>query len=280
MLVEIIKFFIYSFLIVIISKYVLVKLLRNLAESLDLPAKTVGNIAGVATSIPELLTVSFSALAGLIDESIFNIISSNVINFMQYLFSIFISKNQKIIRNKAIKINILLVILTIILPIFLILIKIELSIAVIPMYVLLFLLFYYINNNAHKLYLKKQDLQIQEEIEKEKKWVKGKIKLTVKYSLYLVIASASLYIIGNALSLVLENLANHFDISEFIIGIVLGFITSIPELITFFESQRHHKKEENVELGVVEATNNLLTSNLFNLFVIQSVGIIVFTILS
>ena len=148
------------------------------------------------------------------------------------------------------------------------------------MYVLLFLLFYYINNNAHKLYLKKQDLQIQEEIEKEKKWVKGKIKLTVKYSLYLVIASASLYIIGNALSLVLENLANHFDISEFIIGIVLGFITSIPELITFFESQRHHKKEENVELGVVEATNNLLTSNLFNLFVIQSVGIIVFTILS
>lgn len=280
MLVEIIKFFIYSFLIVIISKYVLVKLLRNLAESLDLPAKTVGNIAGVATSIPELLTVSFSALAGLIDASIFNIISSNVINFMQYLFSIFISKNQKIIRNKAIKINILLVILTIILPIFLILIKIELSIAVIPMYVLLFLLFYYINNNAHKLYLKKQDLQIQEEIEKEKKWVKGKIKLTVKYSLYLVIASASLYIIGNALSLVLENLANHFDISEFIIGIVLGFITSIPELITFFESQRHHKKEENVELGVVEATNNLLTSNLFNLFVIQSVGIIVFTILS
>ena len=59
------------------------------------------------------------------------------------------------------------------------------------------------------------------------------------------------------------------------IGILLGFITSIPELITFFEAQKHHKeKGQDNMLGVVEATNNLLTSNVLNLFMIQSIGIL------
>ncbi len=65
MLLEIIKFFVYSGLIVIISKYVLVKTLRRLAESLNLKAKTVGNIAGTATSVPEFLTITISSLKGL-----------------------------------------------------------------------------------------------------------------------------------------------------------------------------------------------------------------------
>ena len=51
---EIIKFAIYSLAIVYISKQILVKLLRKLAEILNLKAKTVGNIAGLATSVPEL----------------------------------------------------------------------------------------------------------------------------------------------------------------------------------------------------------------------------------
>lgn len=276
MIIEIIKFIIYSFLIVIIAKYILVKLLRRLAEALNLSAKTVGNIAGIATSIPELLTVSFSALAGLIGTSIYNIISSNVINLFQYVFSIFISKNQKAISNKAIKIDLVLCIVTIVLPIIMLIVNIDFSISIVPIFILLFLLFYLINNNAHKLYLKKQDSKIEEEIEKEKKWIKGKIRVVAKYSFYLLITSISLYIIGNALSTCLENLAGYFKIPEVVLGIVLGFITSIPELITFFESQRHHKKEKNQELGVVEATNNLLTSNVLNLFVIQTIGIIIY----
>ena len=59
----------------------------------------------------------------------------------------------------------------------------------------------------------------------------------------------------------------------------LGFITSIPELMTFFESQKHYKKEDDDMLGVVEATNNLLTSNILNLFAIQTIGILITSIL-
>ena len=43
------------------------------------------------------------------------------------------------------------------------------------------------------------------------------------------------------------------------------------------------EKKKNTEMankiGVIEATNNLLTSNLLNLFVIQSIGTIIYTII-
>lgn len=280
MFLEIIKFIFYSFLIVVISKYVLVKILRKLAEALDLSARTVGNIAGIATSIPEFLTVSFSAAVGLIGTSVYNIISSNVINLVQYLFSIFFSKNQKAFRNRAITVDLVLVILTIIIPIIMIILKAEFKLYIVPIFTILFILFYYINNNAHKLYLKKQDKEIGKDIEKEKKFIKGKITAIIMYTLMLLLTGVGLFIVGNALSDALENLAVIFNVSEVVLGIILGFVTSIPELITFFEAQKHHKKQENSELGVIEATNNLLSSNLLNLFFIQSVGIIIYTIAS
>ena len=65
LLFEILKFIIYSGLIVIISKYILVITLRKLAETLNFKAKTVGDIAGAATSMPELLTVMTASIKGL-----------------------------------------------------------------------------------------------------------------------------------------------------------------------------------------------------------------------
>ena len=88
MLFEFLKFIIYSGLIVLISKFVLVTTLRKLAESMQLKSKTVGNIAGIATSIPELLTVTISSANGLFSATIFNVLSSNIINFIQYIFAI------------------------------------------------------------------------------------------------------------------------------------------------------------------------------------------------
>ena len=54
MFFEIAKFILYSGLVVLIAKYILVITLRKLAENLDLKPKTAGNIAGYATSMPEL----------------------------------------------------------------------------------------------------------------------------------------------------------------------------------------------------------------------------------
>lgn len=275
---ELLKFVVYALLIVVISKYILVKLLRKFAESLNLKPNTVGNIAGIATSVPELLTVSFSVFAGFIGTSAYNILSSNIINLVQYIFSIFLNKNQKNIKNKAIKIDLVLVLITIIIPVIMLITSLDFNISIVPMFVLLFIFFYYINSNVHKLYLKNEDKELVKEIEKEIKIVKTKKTAIIIYIIYLVLTAIMLYIVGNLLSDTLTNLCNTFNMPEIVLGIALGFITSIPELITFFESQKHYKNENIGELGVVEATNNLLTSNVLNLFAIQSIGILIYTI--
>jgi len=279
MFIEITKFILYSGLIVLISKYILVTTLRRFAENLEIKPKLIGNITGYATSIPELLTISISSINGLFATSIFNILSSNIINFLQYSISIIINKNKKALNNKAIKIDIFLVLITILIPLFLIWKDIELNLGIVPIFVILYLLFNYLNNNSNKLYLNKEQKELEKQIIDEEERIKGNTRKTVLYISILICTGFLLYVIGELLGDTLNNLCNYFKVPEIIIGVLLGLITSIPELITFFESQKYYKEQKkNKELGVVEATNNLLTSNITNLFIIQSIGIGVYTI--
>lgn len=275
---EVVQFVFFSGLIVLISKNILVKTLRNLAENLSLKPKTVGDIAGVATSVPELLTICASSFNGLISASVYNVLSSNVINLIQYSAAIILNKNQKALKNKAIRVDIILVIITIILPIFFIMLKSEFQLAMVPVLILLYIGFKKINSNAHKLYLQKEDKEIEAAQEKEDRWERGNKRKVTKNVCILIVTGVLLFVVGNLLGNTLETLCSRFDVPQLVVGIVLGFVTSIPELITFFESQRHHKNAQNDMLGVIEATNNLFMSNVMNLFVIQSIGIVIFSI--
>lgn len=281
MIIEFIKFIVFSLGIVAISKYLLVPILRKIALKLNLEPKAVGNITGVATSVPEFLTVCFSAASGFIGTSIYNILSSNVINLVQYIFSIYLNKNQKYLKNRAIITDIILVIITIFIPVIIVASNIQTGVITVIIFVILLAVFYYINNNVHKLYLQKEDKEIEaEEITKNKSESKKNIIL---YWIALIAVAVLLYIVGELLSSSLTNLSNSFGLPEFVLGILLGFITSLPELITFSEAQKKEKaknSETSNKLGVIEATNNLLTSNILNLFVIQSIGIILYLIIS
>ncbi len=281
---EFLKFIVFSLGIVIISKYLLVPILRKISTILNLSAKARGNIAGFATSVPELLTVCFSASSGLIGTSIYNILSSNTINLIQYTFTVYLNKNQKYLRNKAILTDIILALITVAIPLIAVIFKFTFGMISVVIFVMLSFVFYYINHNMHKLYLGKEDKEIEKEEQTEaenedrKSNKKGNIIL---YAIVLLIIVALLYWIGELLSNSLTNLCKTFGLPEIVVGILLGFITSIPELITFTEAQRKEKSKNDEmanKIGVVEATNNLLTSNILNLFVIQSIGIILYSI--
>lgn len=295
LLLEIVQFVVYSGLIVLISKYILVRALRSLAEKLNLKPKTVGDIAGVATSVPELLTIGVASIKGLLGASIYNVLSSNIINLIQYAGAIALNKNQKALKNKAIKADIILVIITIILPLLFSSIKSEFQLTMVPLLIFLYIGCKKINNDTHKLYLNEEEInkentKISTETDTEENINFGK-NINIKKGANLVnkpkilkdiviltITGVLLFFIGDLLGDTLDTLCRMFNVPEVVIGIVLGFVTSIPELITFFEAQRHHKNSQNDMLGVIEATNNLLMSNMMNLFVIQSIGIILFSI--
>lgn len=274
---EFLKLIIFLAGIVVVSKYLLVPILQKISNELNLSAKSSGNIAGIATSIPELLTVVFSVKTGLIDTSVYNIISSNIINFCQYIFSVYINKNQKYLRYKPVVIDIVLVLATIVIPIFIIIFKIDLDLKLCAFFIIMLILFFYINHNVHKLYLKKEDEEIIKNV-KETKNKTNKFKLII-YIFGMFPIVFALYYLGDSLSETLSILATKFNLPEIVLGLVLGFLTSIPELITFTESQKKENLNEREflrKVGVVEATNNLLTSNMMNLFVVQTLGILLF----
>lgn len=265
MIIEILKLLLELFAIIIISKKLLVPIIRKLGESLKLKAHTIGVISGVATSIPEFLTVAFSTSSGLISAGIYNILSSNLINIIQYLLSVIINKNIKLLKNKSILISIILSIITIIIPIIIIYFKIERNIILIPIFIILFYIFNKINTNIHKKY----------EINLEYKSREGNV---LKYIIYIIFIGIILYFIGDLLSNTLEVLCHTFNISEILIGFILGMATSIPEFITFIESQKFYSQKDNL-LGLIEASNNLVVSNTLNLYVIGTISIVIFQIL-
>jgi len=229
--------------------------------------------------VPELLTVFFSSLQGMLGTSMFNIISSNVINFIQYIWSIRLNKNEKVIKkNRALKIELGIIIATIIIPIAMVIANIDAELKIVPIFILLFVMLYYLKTNAYKVYKINALSEIEErKIKEEKKWVKNKKEKEVLTWAQLIGTAILLYIIGNLLGNTLDILSSRFNIPQAIIGIILGFITSIPELITFVEAQRNHERR-NDEQGVIEATSNLFTSNMLNLFVIESIGIVIYVL--
>ncbi len=272
MIITFLKFIICSILIVIISKNILATTLRKLAQSMNLKSKTVGNIAGIATSVPELLSLGIAGFTGLIDTGIFNILSSNVINVLEYFLTVKINGNIKKMKNKVIIIELIIVLITIIIPVIIYVKDIELNFMIIIIFLLLFCIFSITDSKIHKKYLGKEN-----EIEKKQGAEEKNKKQILKYIIILIGATILIFIIGNILSDSLETLCNNFGVSQIIIGILLGVITSAPEFITFNEAQKYHKKESKEQLkGVIEATNNLISSNMLNLFVIQSIGILIY----
>lgn len=274
MIIIFLKFIICSILIVIISKNILATTLRKLAQSLNLKSKTVGNIAGIATSVPELLSLGIAGFTGLIDTGIFNILSSNVINVLEYFLTVKINGNIKKMKNKVIIIELIMVLITIIIPVVIYVKDIALNFMMVIIFLLLFCIFSIIDSKIHKKYLRKEN-----EIEKEQVAEEKDKKQILKYIIILIGATILIFITGNILSDSLETLCKNFGVSQIIIGILLGIITSAPEFITFNEAQEYHKKGSKEQLkGVIEATNNLISSNMLNLFVIQSVGILIYLI--
>lgn len=272
MIITFLKFIICSILIVIIAKNILATTLRKLAQSMNLKSKTVGNIAGIATSVPELLSLGIAGFTGLIDTGIFNILSSNVINVLEYFLTVKINGNIKKMKNKVIIIELIIVLITIIIPVIIYVKDIELNFMIIIIFLLLFCIFSITDSEIHKKYLGKEN-----EIEKKQGTEEKDKKQILKYIIILIGATILIFIIGNILSDSLETLCNNFGVSQIIIGILLGVITSAPEFITFNEAQKYHKKESKEQLkGVIEATNNLISSNMLNLFVIQSIGILIY----
>ena len=272
--IELIKFLLLSLGIVLVAKFLLANYIRKLSEIINLNPKITGQITGITTSAPELLSVISATSIGLIDTSIFNILSSNIINVCLFLFSLYINKNFKYFKNFknlfGIKMDIIITIITIIIPIILIITSTHTNSILVPVFAIAFLLCMRISQVAYK----NSSINIELNNKSINLSKAKRNKKIICYIFFLLVSAYLLYILSSFLEINLNNLCRNFNISQFIIGILLGIITSMPELITFLSSQKYYKFDNNEKgfYGVIEISYYKLALFFINSFYLHQIS--------
>lgn len=266
----IINFIILSILAIITVlsvRFLLINGIDKICNYFKLSSKFKGQIIGYSTSIPEFTVVISSAFAGVFEAGLWNIASSNIINWLLFSIAVICYGQQKDMLNLKFIEEILFASIAMLIPLCLSVFKIGLNL---PMAIGLLILFLIYKIIDHLLNPKTADSSVSNTNKPDK--VIGIIQLVS--GIFLVI------LCGKFLGQCSEKLINQIGISAWAIGWILGLITSIPELTSFFEVFRIHKKRGTISLtdDMQEALDTLAVSNFTNLGIILPIGLIVFTI--
>ncbi len=276
-------FILLVFAIVIVTKNIMIYNIRKLAIYLKWKNHIVGQLLGYATSTPELINAIVAGSVGLVSASIYNVISANIVNILSVIIVTGIFKRYKSIVHRKFKQDYIMTALSIIVPVILIIMNIESSVISIPILLSVYVIYIVGSKNANYFAVEKEDLEIEEESTKigtkylERKKINiDRKKKVIKSVVLLAMSLIMLFILGSYLGNILERLGKDLKVPGFILGIIMGFVTSIPELVTFVTSYRRHRHYKHVDfdIGAVEVINNMTTSNISNLALIQSIAII------
>jgi len=243
-----------TFIIVVISLFFLIKSAdifvgqaSALAQKLKFSSFLIGfTIVAFSTSLPELISTVFSAIAGHNKLLVSNIIGSNITNSCLILGLIALFKNFQI-RKRDADVNILLNIIALVaFWILTVLMSFTLNWSAGILLILIFFALQILSNNYNHFENFKN--------------------LHTKYNLLVLILSlVSLVIFGKICIDQTINLAEQFKISETILGyFLLAIGTSLPELIVTWIAVNKNNKDL--------AVGNILGSNLFNLLFIFSIS--------
>lgn len=114
-----------------------------------------------------------------------------------------------------------------------------------------------------------------EEEDADRPWEHGRSRVALQIVI-LALGLVGLYFLGDVLGDSIYELGTAFSVSTVILGWLTAIATSLPELTTFFASYAAHRRSATD--GNAEVMHNLMASNVFNLLVIQAIGITVFQV--
>ncbi|MEM7391310.1 MAG: hypothetical protein AAF492_03095 [Verrucomicrobiota bacterium] len=253
-------------LIVTAVRFLLVPGIEKLSLALNLGSKTRGKILGYATSTPELVIVIAAAAAGVFDAGFWNIASSNIINWVLFLSAVFFYRQHRDLKQKTFLDELSFGVISVLLPLALYALNVQ-GADILGAGLLVFFIFY--KALDRKLNKKVSEAPAEECPEKRKKLSPSILALV---SGVVVIIIAGWFLGGITEDLVLE-----LGVSAWMIGWILGFVSSLPEMSGFFEVYRKHKVNGTLD-GIEdtqEALDTLVASNMSNLGIILPIGVFI-----
>jgi len=257
--------------VVLITRFLLAKGVEWLADNAHLNPKLKGKILGFSTSIPELVATSSTAAMGLLGAGLWNIASSNIINSVLFLSALVYFRQQNRIAQTQFIDEMGFAASAIGLPL---LLATQTGMERSPWTAVglfgIFLLYLVLD----KILNKHVDSEYAEEIER----VEGSHSVAAALTL-IGFGILGITLSGYYLGVYAAKVVNLMGVPQWAVGWILGFITSLPELTTFFAVFSAAKKRgEKSDASLQANLDNLAASNMSNLGLIFPIGITVFLI--
>ncbi|MFY9330082.1 MAG: hypothetical protein WAO41_00195 [Candidatus Nanopelagicales bacterium] len=273
MLRALLLFLIQVSLIVVVARFLLYKPAKGIAHRLRLNERASGQILGYLTSAPEFVTTIFVALNGFMAAVAYNILSSNVINvFLAFMAAAVYGKWRELL-SRALWREQLLIAASIVVPIVVLATGQVEAAWTIPAFLLGYvgylLVIRKISTDSAVAFETDEIVHMQVDSRLSTRWY-----ITLNAGI-IVVALGGLYFLGDALGTTVRELGTTFGVPEILLGVLIGVVTSLPELTTFFASYGWHRAQGSTR-ATEEVSHNLLASNASNLLLVQTVGVLIF----
>ena len=251
--------------IVLIVKYGLVAGIEHIAGALAWTAKARGQATGFATSAPEFVCLVSAGVAGVWEAGLWNIASSNIINAVLIATAVLWNRQVRELFNRRFIDEIAFAALAIAVPIVLLRGGMDQSVFVIPGLLAFFILYRFIDGRLNA----GADAAGSEE------------SATGNLSFGLILTASALVgvaIVGFFLGGATADVVNSMGVHPAAAGWLLGFTSSLPEMVTFFSvygASRAAGEIEGLE-DTQEVLDNLTASNMANVGLIYPIGLLVY----
>jgi Ca2+/Na+ antiporter len=254
-------------LIIVVVRNGLVAGIRLIADALDWSPKARGQATGFATSAPELVCLVAAGLSGVWEAGLWNIAASNIINASLMGVAVLRYKQFRELFNRRFADELGFAAAAVVIPVVLMRFGVDQSWVLVPVLLGLFVVYQVVDK---RLNAAGQDGEPEEDA------VGNLPKGLILGSSALIAVGVLGVFLGDATQGVVTDMGVHPAAA----GWILGLVTSLPEMISFFAVYGLAKKEGRLDglADTQEVLDNLTSSNMANLAIVYPVGLAVYLI--
>ena len=251
--------------VVFITRLLLINGIQLTSDAWKIPRKIQGQIMGYATSAPELVGTVSTAAKGLLGAGLWNVTASNIINLILFMTAaLYFGRSKALVKRKfADEIGFALG--AIVLPVILVT---QEHWAKSKWAALVLFGFFVVYVVLDKVFNRPNPDENDGVASKDpSKGPKGIV--------YILLGIVGIIIAGNYLGIVAESIVTKMSVPEWAVGWILGVITSLPEMTSFY-AVFALAKEQGGDESCQQNLDNLAASNMSNVGLIYPIGIVVY----
>ncbi|MFT4538245.1 MAG: Ca2+/Na+ antiporter [Planctomycetota bacterium] len=252
-------------LIILMVKFGLLRGIDGIANAMKWTAKTRGQVTGYATSVPEFVCLVASGLAGVWEAGLWNIASSNIINAFLMTGAVLYYRQSSELRNRRFVDEVGFALAAIAVPIVLMTAELDTDWRVIPILLGFFAIYRFTDKRVNARAV--SEAPASETV--------GNLRTGL---ILVVTALAVIGVLGVFLGNATANVVEQLGIHPALAGWILGLVTSIPEMVSFFSVYSSSKKAGRLQSleDTQEALDNLTGSNMANVGIVYPIGLLAY----